>query len=383
MGQHALLSPSAAHRWLRCTASPRLEEGMEDKSSVFAEEGTLAHAYCAKKLKTSIGLPTDDEDTEIAELSGKYHTGEMDEYTDTYHSIVMAKLAEARKRTSDAMLLVEVRLDFSRWVPEAFGTADAVIIADGTMEIVDFKYGKGVKVSAEGNPQMMIYAIGAYEEFSLEYDIRDIRMTIVQPRIDNLSEATISVTELMRWANDTLLPRAEEAYKGGGKREPGEWCQFCKVKSRCEALATYCVDTVSKGETPGLLTKEEMERSILPRLATIKTWLSGVEEYALSQALSGVRYDGFKVVEGRSVRRITDEAAVIELLTGNGYDRQSVVKPEEIRSLTELERLVGKKTFTSLCGDYIEKPKGKPTLVPNSDKRPEINTAEDDFKDID
>ena len=148
-------------------------------------------------------------------------------------------------------------------------------------------------------------------------------------------------------------------------------------------MATYCVDTVSKGETPGLLTKEEMERSILPRLATIKTWLSGVEEYALSQALSGVRYDGFKVVEGRSVRRITDETAVIGLLTGNGYDRQSVVKPEEIRSLTDLERLVGKRPFASLCGDYIEKPKGKPTLVPISDKRPEINTAEDDFRDID
>lgn len=363
-------------------ASPRLEEGMEDTSSVFAEEGTLAHAYCAKKLKASIGQPTDSEDKEIEELNGKYHSGEMDEYTDTYHSIVMAKLAEARKRTRDATLLVEVRLDFGDWVPDSFGTADAVIIADGTMEIIDFKYGKGVKVSAEENPQMMIYAIGAYEEFSLEYDIRDIRMTIVQPRIDNLSESSIDVGGLMKWATDTLMPRAIEAYKGGGKQEPGDWCRFCKAKNECKALAMYCNDTVSKGETPGLLTKTEMERSILPRLALIKTWLSGVEEFALSQALAGVRYEGFKLVEGRSVRKITDEKAVIGLLTDNGFDEERIIKPTELRSLTDLEKIVGKKAFTALCGDYIVKPQGKPTLVPDSDKRPELNMAASDFEGV-
>ena len=165
-GQHAILSPSAAHRWLHCTAAPLLEKGVEDKSSTFAEEGTLAHAYCAKKLKIFLGIGTKSEDKEIIELEDTYHTGEMDECTDAYKVIVLEKFNKARKCTSDAQLLVETRLDFSKYIPEAFGTSDAIIIADGTMEVIDFKYGKGVKVDAENNPQMMIYALGAYELFS-------------------------------------------------------------------------------------------------------------------------------------------------------------------------------------------------------------------------
>ena len=187
-GQHALLSPSAAHRWLNCTAAPRLEENVEDKGSSYADEGTLAHAYCAKHLKTFLGVDTVDEDAEIAQFYELYHTGEMDEYTDTYKTIVLEKFNQARTKTRDAQLLVEVRLDFTKYMPEAFGTADAVIIADGCLEIIDFKYGKGVKVSAYNNPQMKIYALGAYDKFSFEYNIDRVKMTIVQPRIDNLSE---------------------------------------------------------------------------------------------------------------------------------------------------------------------------------------------------
>ena len=227
MGAHALLSPSAAHRWINCAAAPRLEKNEEDSGSSYAAEGTLAHAYCAKKLKEYIGLPTDGEQEEIAALNEQYHTGEMDEYTDTYKVIVLEKLNEALAKTKDAQLLIETRLDFSEYVPEAFGTADAIIIADGCMEVIDFKYGKGVRVSAEHNPQMMIYALGAYDKFSFDYRIERVRMTIVQPRIDNLSEYELSVSELMQWTDETLRPAAKAAYDGKGPQHPGEWCQFC------------------------------------------------------------------------------------------------------------------------------------------------------------
>ena len=380
MGAHALLSPSAAHRWLNCTAAPRLEAGVEDRGSSFAEEGTLAHAYCAKKLKQYLGQDTAAEDTEIAELNERYHTGEMDEYTDTYVAIVLEKLNEARQRVSDAQLLVEVRLDFGKHIPDAFGTSDAVIIADGVMEVIDFKYGKGVRVDADNNPQMMIYALGAYELMSFEYDIKTVRMTIVQPRLDNLSEFEMGVDDLMVWTDTILKPRAEEAYSGKGHQMPGEWCRFCKVKSQCRALAENCVKAVNSD--PSLLTRQDIEQHILPLLPTVKSWLSGMEEYTLEQALAGVKYEGYKLVEGRSVRRISDPKAVMETLQGEGYDEADYLKPTELRTITDLEKLVGKKKFTALCGDSIVKPQGKPTLVPESDKRPPYNAASADFEGI-
>ena len=380
-GKHALLSPSAAHRWMNCTAAPLLEKDVEDKGSTFAEEGTLAHAYCAKKLKEFLGLSVDDENAEIAQLAEKYHSGEMDEYTDTYKTIVLEKFNAARTKTKDAQLLVEVKLDFSHYVPDAFGTSDAIIIADGVMEVIDFKYGKGVKVSAVENPQMMIYALGACDLFNFEYNIQKVRMTIVQPRIDNLSEFEINATDLINWAVDELQPKAKEAY-AGGKQKPGEWCQFCKVKAKCKALATTCVNAQQLNQDPKLISKEEMERNILPLLSTFKTWLSGVEEYSLQQALDGVQYQGFKIVEGRSIRKITDQSAVMELLGKEGFAKESYIKPTELRSITDLEKLIGKKRFGTLCADYINKPQGKPTLVPESDKRPAFNQAADDFKDI-
>lgn len=378
MSTHALLSPSSAHRWLNCTASPRLEEGIEDKGSDFAAEGSLAHAYCAAKLRTYLGQPILEEEREIEELC-KYHTGEMDEYTDTYKTIVLEKYNQALATTSDAKLLIETRLNFENYIPDAYGTADAVIIADGTMEVIDFKYGKGVKISATDNPQMMIYALGAYDEFSLCYDIKRVKMTIVQPRIDNLSEHELSVEELHEWAENTLRPKAREAYAGNGPQMPGTWCQFCKVKSQCRALTEKCVKA-SKVD-PRLLSADELATEVLPILATVKTWLAGVEDYALQQALSGVRLQGWKLVEGRSIRKITDQSEVAKSLLNAGYSAEDISKPYELKSITDLEKLVGKKQFTSLCGDFIEKPKGKPTLAPESDKRAPINPL-DDFVSI-
>lgn len=380
MSSHALLSPSASHRWLHCTAAPRLEEGIKDEGSDYAAEGTLAHAYCAMKLKEFLGLPTDGEKEEIAALQEKYGTGEMSEYTDTYATIVLEKFNAARAVTPDAQLLVETRLDFSDYVPEAFGTADAIIIADGTMEIIDFKYGKGVKVSAVENPQMLIYALGAYVRFAFEYRIDNLRATIVQPRIDNLSEYEITVEELTSWASNVLTPAAEKAYKGEGPQTPGSWCQFCKVKNQCRALASKCKDVVAVD--PKLITPEELAKDVLPMVPIVKTWISGVEEFALAQALSGVQLPGWKIVEGRSIRKITDTDSVADALAKSGYTQSDIYKPVEMRTITELEKLVGKKQFAALCGEWVNKPQGKPTLAPESDKRKAIDPAADDFKDV-
>lgn len=379
-GTHALLSPSAAHRWLNCTAAPRLEQAAPDNETDYAAEGTLAHAYCARHLKTYLGLDVTDEDREI-EQYGRYHTGEMDEYTETYKTIILEKYNAAKVHTKDALLLVETRLDFSNYVPEAFGTADAIIIADGTMEIIDFKYGKGVRISAKENPQMKIYAIGAYDRFSFEYDIQSVRMAIVQPRIDNLSEYELTTAELIDWAENTLAPKAKEAFEGKGEQVPGPWCQFCKVKAQCRKLARQAIDTQAQCD-PKLLSPAEIAEIVLPQIDVIKSWLKGVEDYTLQQALAGTNYPGFKIVEGRSVRKISDPAAVKKLLTANGYDEADYMKPAELCTITDLEKLVGKKKFGLLCADYITKPQGKPTLVPESDKRPAFNAAADDFKDM-
>lgn len=379
---HALLSPSAAHRWINCTAAPRLEADVEDKGSEFAAEGTLAHAYCALKLKEFLGLPTEGEAKEIAELNDRYHSGEMDEYTDTYKTIVLEKFNAARAITKDAQLLVETRLDFSEYIPDAFGTADAIIIADGTMEVIDFKYGKGVKVSAVDNPQMKIYALGAYEKFSFEYKIERVRMTIVQPRIDNLSDCELSVADLLAWTDEVLTPKAQQAYKGDGPQVPGDWCQFCKVKSNCRALTQKCIGAATNHPDPKLISPDELATEVLPILATVKTWLSGVEDYALQQALSGVQLPGWKVVEGRSVRKITDQDGAALALNKAGYKTTEIYKPQELRTITDLEKLTGKKQFAVICGEYIEKPQGKPTLAPDSDKRPAIDPLADDFKDV-
>lgn len=379
---HALLSPSSAHRWLNCTPAPRLEEHFADEGSDYAREGSLAHAYCAKLLKDALNLPTTDEEREINELSEQYDSEEMGEHVQTYYNIVIDKYHKALERTPDAKLLVEVRLDFFKYVPESFGTSDAVIIADDEMEVIDFKYGKGIKVEADNNPQMMIYALGAFEEFSDEYNIKKVRMTIVQPRLSNLSEFDISVKELITWGRKTLKPRAKLAFAGKGEQVAGDWCRFCKAKGSCRCLTQKAMETSSRFESPMLISAEEMAHDVLPYLSTIRTWLDAVEHYSLQQALEGVEYDGYKVVAGRSTRKVTNPDAVMAVLDEQGFRADDYLKPSELRSLGDLERLVGKKRFAELCGAFVEKPQGKPTLVTIDDKREPYNAAVEDFKDF-
>ncbi len=344
----------------------------------------MAHAICAHKLKAYLGR-TDirGELKEILELQDKYYCGEMDEYTEAYKTIVLEKYAEAKSKTADAQLLIETRLDFTEFIPDAFGTADTVIIADGLMEVIDFKYGKGVKVAATENPQMMIYALGAYLLFNFEYRIDRVRMTIVQPRIDNLSEFEMTVAELLQWAENELKPKAKEAFEGNGEQRPGEWCQFCKVKNSCAALAEKCTAVAQSNTDPRLISPKKMATDILPWLSIIKSWVDSVEDYALQQALEGVEYEGYKVVAGRSVRKISDPEALTGVLTDNGFALTDIQKPVELRGITDLEKLVGKKRFAALCAEYLTKPQGKPTLVPATDKRPAYNAAADDFSNID
>ena len=386
MAQHAILSASGSHRWLHCTPSALLEKDVPDSGSDYAREGSLAHAYCAKALKESLGIGTKGEDIEIEELQD-YFTDEMPGHVETYTDIVLGKFEEAKKSTPDAVLMVEQRLDFSKYIPEGFGTGDAIIVADGTLEICDFKYGKGVEVSAIANSQMMIYALGAYERFSDEYRIERVRMTIIQPRIGNLSEYELEIDQLLYWADHVLTPTAKKAIKGEGEQVAGDWCQFCKVKCQCKALAKRCTEDFDalqeSGTTAELMTNDDIAR-LLPKLSDIKKWAEAVGEYALDRALKGDRFPGYKLVEGRSIRKIIDEEAAASKLTAEGFDADNLYKPRALKGITDLEGIVGKKNLATLLDGILVKPQGKPALVPESDKRPPLNSnsAESDFESI-
>ena len=368
--KHAVLSASSSERWLNCPPSARLCEAYEDKGSDYAAEGTDAHALCEFRLKQTLGIPANDP---IENLT--WYNEEMEDCAAVYAAYVTELLETAKQTCTDSVILIEQRVDFSRWVQDGFGTADCIVIADGELNIVDYKHGKGVEVSAVDNPQMMLYALGALEIFDGIYDIDSVRMTIYQPRKSNISVYEMDKADLYEWANSELTQKAQLAYEGQGSFSCGEWCRFCKAKAECReraeanlALARY------EFQTPALLADEEIA-GILDKVDALTAWAADVKEYALRQAVSGTAFPGWKLVEGRSNRKYTSEAAVAAAVEGAGFDPYE----RKVLGVTAMQKMLGKTRFEELLAPYIEKPQGRPTLVRSSDKRSEWNTAKNDF----
>ena len=370
MPNHALLSASSSHRWLHCPPSARLCEGYDDKGSNFAAEGTDAHALCEYKLRTALGMEAKDPTEDLS-----WYDAEMEESANGYAAFVMELVEEAKKTCPDPVVLIEQRLDYSRYVAEGFGTGDCVIIADGTLHIVDFKYGRGILVEAEDNPQMMLYALGALELFDCLYDIDTVSMTIFQPRRGNVSTYTLPKADLYEWADTVLAPTAELAWSGEGEYHCGEWCQFCKAKADCRERAKANMELAKyEFKQPPLLTDEEVE-DILGRIDELIAWASDIRDYALQAAISGKHWTGYKLVEGRSNRKYTDELAVVAAVRVAGYDPYE----HKVLGVTAMTTMLGKKQFNDILGGLVTKPQGKPTLVPDSDKRPAMTNIISEF----
>lgn len=375
---HAKLSASSAYRWLHCPKSVVLTEGLPDKTSDFAREGTLAHSIAEKALsdykaygKNAVFPPALSERV----LNNPHYYAGM---TDDVLPYVDYVIDTFEARGGEAVLEIERHVDFSEWVPQGFGTADALIISDGTLEVIDLKFGKGVMVDATENPQMMLYALGAYDANAYIYDIENVRMTIVQPRLDHISTFEMSVSDLLEWAGVVVKPVAQLAYKGGGFQQAGEWCRWCKLKETCRVRANIMLDMTSLREKASL-TDEELD-FILSHSKEIQQWLNDVERGALERVTRGKPIKGWKLVEGRSNRKVADEGKLIVAMTQAGWGEDEIFKPKELQTLTNLEKLVGKKRFAEEFGDLVYKPEGKATLVPESDKRPELGTAENEFE---
>lgn len=375
MSKHALLSASSSHRWLHCTPSARLEEQFENTTNAFAAEGTAAHELAEYKLrkflKIKLKKPISDFDSE-----------ELESYTDIYVNFATELITEVRLICKDPIILIEQKLDYSCYVPEGFGTGDLIIITDGTLHIVDLKYGKGVVVSAEDNPQMKLYALGALQIFDSLYDIKTVKMTICQPRLESISTYEVSVEELSNWAETELRPRAQLAINGKGEFLPGEHCRFCRARHTCRARANEHLAMAKYDFKLSALLSDEEIAEVLSVADRLSIWAEDVYAYATDLSIrEGKEWSGFKLVEGRSNRKYSSEEAVIKACNDNSI---TDIYTKSLLGITAMEKLLGKKRFKSILGDLVEKPQGKPTLVPISDKRQPIkinNTAEADFKE--
>ena len=375
MAKHAFLAASASERWLHCPPSAKLCAQEDDQGSEYARQGSDAHALCEHLLLKALGRETRDPTEDLT-----YYDAEMQEAAEAYAAFVMEQVAEAKTVCHDPLVCVEQTVDFSKWVQHGFGTADALIVADDTLYITDMKYGVGCLVTADGedgtgNSQLKCYALGAIDTFGDLYDINRIRLSIFQPRRDNVDTFELTKADLLQWADDVLAPIAKLAYEGQGEFEAGNHCQFCRVKATCRKRAEYAME-LAKYEFADAPTLDENEiAEILPQIDTLVSWAEDIKSYALNQALSGVRYPGFKLVAGRSNRKYADEAAVARVVSEAGYDPYD----KKLVGITEMTKRLGKKRFEELLNGLLIKPEGKPVLVPASDTRPELNNAKNDF----
>lgn len=380
---HASLSASGASRWLACPPSVRLSEQYEDTTSVFAQEGTFMHElselYLSHELKQITKAQMNKKLKQMKQ--NEFYSSEIEQAVQTYVDVVIEKINEAKSSCKDPLILIEEKVDFSPWVPDGFGTGDVILIYDNRLEVIDLKGGKGVKVSAVENPQMRLYVLGAIHNFGVLYDIDTVAITIVQPRLDHISTDEMQVDELLDWAEKKVRPKAELAFAGEGDFNAGEHCRFCKAKATCRAradenLKLACMDF----QSPPLLTDDEVVE-VLTSIDQLMSWAKDVKEFALAKAMEeNKQWPGMKLVEGRGSRKYTDEQAIVEALTDAGYEHDVIYK-QSLNTITAMEKALGKKTFQELLGSHITKAPGKVKLVPEEDKRQEINASpEADFQ---
>ena len=371
---HAILSASSAERWLNCPPSALKNAEIADTGSAYAAEGTAAHALCEWKVRKAT-----EEGFNEPRPESEYTDQTMEDASEEYCNYILSEMHNEKHPN----LFIETRLDFSDWVPEGFGTGDCIIISEGALHIIDFKYGKGVEVWADNNPQLKCYALGAYAMFSDLYDIKTIEMTIFQPRLNHVDTSVISIDSLLEWAETVLKPTAQLAIKGEGELKAGDHCRFCKAKTLCRKRAEYNLSLARYDfAMPDELTDAEIE-DVLDKASNFKNWIGDIENYALEQALAGHKWERYKAVEGRSNRKFTNPERVADLVLAEGKEPY---RPQELKTLTDIEKMLGKKHFSEVLGSFVEKPQGKPTLVLRTDKRDEFvpkNTAAEDFADED
>lgn len=383
--KHAILSASKAHQWLKCPPSIRWSEKfVEPEQSEAAAEGVVAHALAEDAVRKTLAGKRVTVPAKIRK--DPLYKPAMVEHVAIYTDAICETLQKMREDGCDPIIYLEQQLDLTPWVPEGFGTADCVLIGNGAIHVFDFKYGKGVPISAVDNPQLKLYGLGAIHEFDMLYDLDTVVLHIVQPRLESITEWEIPRKELEAWGEETVKPIAELAFNGKGEFTPGkDQCRWCVCKNACRAYNTYILDAAkarltADGEErqPNELTPEEIA-SLLGMVEEIKSWATKVKEYATEQALAGTKYPGYKLVEGISRRKITKEKEALDNLTVAGF---LPIQTMKLKGLGDLEDLVGKKRLTELIGDFIEKPDGKPALVPESDKRPEYNECKSIFEEV-
>jgi hypothetical protein len=375
MGNHAFLSPSGASRWLACPPSARLEATYPSYTNEAADEGTLAHRLCELYLLNQLKqIKAIDFNRELKIVkNNKHYNTEMNDHAMDYVQFVLDKF----HAHSDAMIFIEDRISLGDYVPESFGTSDNIIIADYILDMTDLKYGKGVRVEAEKNDQLRLYALGALKKYSLLYRIDKVSMTIYQPRLDNFSTCVIDAKELVEWGESFVKPTAQQAFDGLGEYKPGSHCRFCKARNDCKTLANHHMKMAEFAfEDPNKLSDKDIAE-ILTKAADFKVWLSGITTYALAEAVNNQKkWPGFKLVAGRSNRVYANPEEIICILKKNKIKPTLFMTEPALVGITTLEKNIGKADVEKICGSYIVKPPGAATLVPEWDKRVELNSTE-------